>query len=117
MNVSEVLDSSQSQFEDSEQLHVGDKITIQKFNVKFVESVGANVAEIKTTDGARHSFGKTVVGQAKSPWWNEKLELCLQKDASDGLDAWVIEKTAEGTGSPMVALSAYPPRSKKTTED
>lgn len=109
MNISEVLDIDGS-FEQSRPLEVGEKITIQGFNVKSVEQVGAEVAEIKTTNGLRHSFGKAVIGQAKSAWWNEKVKACLDKDASDGLDAWVTEREAEGTGRQMVSLSAFKPK-------
>ena len=70
--------------------------------------MGSDVAEIKTTEGLRHSFGKAVIGQAKSKWWNETVEKCVSKDASDGLDVYVVEKEAEGTGRMMVSLSLYP---------
>ena len=33
---------------------------------------------------------------------------CTKKDASDGLDAWVIEKPAEGSNRTMLALSMFP---------
>ena len=107
MHVSEVLDIDSS-FEKSRPLIVGEKIVIQGFNVKNVEQVGSDVAEIKTTEGLRHSFGKAVIGQAKSKWWNETVEKCVSKDASDGLDVYVVEKEAEGTGRMMVSLSLYP---------
>jgi hypothetical protein len=107
MHVSEVLDIDSS-FEKSRALVVGEKIVIQGFNVKNVEQVGSDVAEIKTTEGLRHSFGKAVIGQAKSKWWNETVEKCVSKDASDGLDVYVVEKEAEGTGRMMVSLSLYP---------
>ena len=105
MHVSEVLDIDSS-FEKSRALVVGEKIVIQGFNVKNVEQVGSDVAEIKTTEGLRHSFGKAVIGQAKR--WNETVEKCVSKDASDGLDVYVVEKEAEGTGRMMVSLSLYP---------
>lgn len=110
MNVSEVLDIEGS-FSGSQKLEVGDKITIQEFKVKFVEGVGSDVAEIKTTDGLRHSFGKAVIGQAKSEYWNDLVKKCVEKDAADGLDCWVIERTAEGTNRTMLALSMFPPKS------
>ena len=47
MNVSEVLDVEGSF--DSTPLKAGDKIIIQKMSIKHVDSVGADVAEIKTT--------------------------------------------------------------------
>tara|TARA_R110002020_G_scaffold1019_9_gene5220 strand:- start:7688 stop:8044 length:357 start_codon:yes stop_codon:yes gene_type:complete len=118
MNVSEVLDSSEvsSSFSESEPLHAGDKITIQSFKVKFVDSIGADVAEIKTTEGVRHTFAKAIVGQAQSDWWLDILKRCIKKDASDGLNAWVVEKTAKETGRPMLTLSAYDPTERKPTQ-
>ena len=78
--------------------------------VKHVETTDADVAEIKTTEGLRHSFGKAIIGQAKSEYWNDVVEKCLDKDASDGLDVWVVEKLAEGTGRTMLSLSMFPPK-------
>ena len=110
MNVSEVLDIEGS-FTGSTKLEIGDKITIQEFKTKFVDSVGGDVAEIKTTSGLKHSFGKTIVGQAKSEYWNDLVNKCVEKDASDGLDAYVVERIADGTGRTMMALSMFPPKS------
>jgi hypothetical protein len=90
MNVSEVLDIDGS-VDRSKKLVAGDKITIQSFKIKSVEEVGAEVVEIGTTEGLRHSFGKTVI-------------------AADGLDAYVVEKEAEKTGRMMLALSMFPPK-------
>ena len=73
-------------------------------------SLGSDIVEIKTTEGLRHSFGKTVIGQAKSEYWNDVVEKCVSKDASDGLDVYVVEKEAEGTGRIMLALSMFPPK-------
>ena len=109
MHVSKVLEIDSS-FEKSRALVVGEKIVIQGFHVKNVEQVGSDVAEIKTTEGLRHSFGKAVLGQAKSKWWQETVAKCVDKDASDGLDVDVVEKEAEGTGRMMVSLSLYPPK-------
>lgn len=109
MNVSKVLDVGSS-FEQSETLKAGEKIVIQGFKIKAVEDVGADVVEIQTTEGLRHSFGKTVIGQAKSDYWVDAVAKCVEKDAADGLDAYVVEKTAEGTGRPMLCLSMFPPK-------
>ena len=109
MHVSDVLDI-ESSYGNSVALKAGDKITIQGFNVKHVEGVGADVAEIKTTEGTKHSFGKTIIGQAKSEYWNDVVQKCLDKDASDGLDCWVIERPAEGTNRNMLSLSMFPPK-------
>jgi hypothetical protein len=106
MNVSEVLDVEGSF--DSTPLKTGDKIVIQKFNVKHVDKYDADCAEITTTEGLRHSFGKAIVGQAKSEHWIFAVEKCIAKDASDGLDAYVVEKAAEGSGRAMLSLSMYP---------
>tara|TARA_R100000008_G_C3511007_1_gene128811 strand:+ start:150 stop:491 length:342 start_codon:yes stop_codon:yes gene_type:complete len=111
MNVSEVLDIEGS-FSGSQKLEVGDKIIVQGFKVKFVDGVGSDVAEIKTTDGLRHSFGKTIIGQAKSEYWNDLVQKCVDKDAADGLDCWVVERQAEGTNRTMLALSMFPPKTK-----
>ena len=109
MLVSDVLDIDTSR-SNSVKLEAGDKITIQGFLVKYVETTDADVAEIKTTKGLRHSFGKAVIGQAKSEYWNGVVDKCLAKDAADGLDVWVVEKTAEGTGRIMLSLSMFPPK-------
>ena len=109
MNVSEVLDIDGS-VERSKKLVAGDKITIQGFKIKNVDEVGAEVAEISTTEGLRHSFGKTVIGQAKSDYWKDVVAKCVDKDAADGLDAYVVEKEAEKTGRMMLALSMFPPK-------
>ena len=110
MLVSDVLDIDTSG-SNSVKLEAGDKITIQGFLVKHEDSTGADIAEIKTTKGLRHSFGKAVIGQAKSEYWNDVVQKCLDKDASDGLDCWVVEKQAEGTGRTMLSLSMFPPKS------
>ena len=109
MLVSDVLDIDTSR-SNSVKLEAGDKVTIQGFLVKYVETTDADVAEIKTTKGLRHSFGKAVIGQAKSDYWNDVVDKCLEKDAADGLDVWVVEKTAEGTGRTMLSLSMFPPK-------
>ena len=109
MLVSDVLDIDTSR-SNSVKLEAGDKVTIQGFLVKYVETTDADVAEIKTTKGLRHSFGKAIIGQAKSDYWNDVVEKCLEKDAADGLDVWVVEKTAEGTGRTMLSLSMFPPK-------
>ena len=59
MNVSDVMDIEQSHG-NSVALKAGDKITIQGFHVKYVEGVGSDIAEIKTTEGTRHSFGRAL---------------------------------------------------------
>jgi len=109
MNVSDVL-NIESGYGNSIPLKAGDKIIVQGFKVKFVEGVGSDVAEIKTTTGMRHSFGKAIIGQAKSEYWNDVVKKCLDKDASDGLDVWVVEKKAEKTNRPMLSLSMFPPK-------
>ena len=109
MNVSDVLDI-ESGYGNSVALKAGDKIVIQGFKVKHVDGVGADVAEIKTTEGMKHSFGKTIIGQAKSEYWNDVVAKCLEKDASDGLDCWIVERQAEGTNRTMLSLSMFPPK-------
>jgi len=109
MHVSDVL-NIESSYGNSTALKKGDHIIVQNFKVKHVDGVGADVAEIKTTDGLRHSFGKTIIGQAKSEYWNDVVKKCVEKDASDGLDVWVVEKEAEKTGRLMLSLSMFPPK-------
>ena len=109
MNVSEVVDIDGS-FQNSTAIIAGEKLTVQGFNVKHVESLGSEVAEIKTTEGLRHSFGKAVVGQAKSDYWKDIVKKCIEKDAGDGLDVYVVEREAGGTGRMMLSLSMFPPK-------
>ena len=109
MKVSEVLDIDGS-FERSTPLKNGDKITVQGFNVKFSDEVQSDVAEIKTTEGLRYSFAKTIIGQSKSKYWIDTVKKCVDKDASDGLDVYVVKKEAEGSGREMLALSMFPPK-------
>tara|TARA_R110002020_G_scaffold11474_3_gene43153 strand:+ start:355 stop:687 length:333 start_codon:yes stop_codon:yes gene_type:complete len=109
MHVSKVLDIDGS-FQQTTALVAGEKIVIQGFNVKDAPSVGAKVAEITTTDGLRHSFGKTIIGQAKSDYWIDTVKKCVDADSTDGLDVYVIEREAEGTGRMMLALSMFPPK-------
>jgi len=109
MNVSEVLDTGKT-YEKSIPLKAGDMLTVQSFKVRYVEALGSDIAELSTTTGLRHSFGKTIIGQAKSEYWNDVVEKCVSKDASDGLDVWVVEREAEKTGRKMLALSMYPPK-------
>ena len=40
----------------------------------------------------------------------DTVNKCVNKDASDGLEVYVITKEAEGLGSEMLALSMYPPK-------
>jgi len=108
MNVSEVLDVEGS-FE-SKPLKEGDRICIQKMSIKHVpkydvDNVKAYVAEIETTEGKRHSFAKTIVGQADSKHWTVLVAKCVEKDASDGLDTIVETRTAQPSGRQMLALS------------
>ena len=108
MNVSEVLEVEGSF--DSKTLKEGDKITIQKMTIKHVQkydvdNVKCFVAEIETTEGKRHSFAKTIVGQVDSEHWKVLVAKCVEKDASDGLDTIVETRIAQPSGRPMLALS------------
>ena len=109
MHVSKVLDIDGS-FQQTTPIVAGEKIVVQGFTVKDVPSVGAKVAEIQTTEGLRHSFGKTIIGQAKSDYWIDTVKKCVDVDATNGLDVYVIEREAEGTGRMMLALSMFPPK-------
>ena len=115
MKVSEVLDIDGS-FERSTPLKAGEVILVQKFNVKFSEEIQSKVAEIQTTKGLRYSFAKTIVGQAESKYWIDTVQKAVDKDASDGLEVYVITKEAEGSGREMLALSMYEPKTTTVQE-
>jgi hypothetical protein len=107
MNLSKVLDPEPRQ--ESTKLQKGDKLTIQGFKIKRSTQHDADLVEIQTTEGLRHSFGKMIVGQARGKsgeqsWWAEQVAKCVAIDATDGLDARVVEKIAEPSGRPMLAL-------------
>ena len=58
----------------------------------------------------RHTYAKTIVGQAKPDgWWSEQIAKCVDLDASDGLDCKVVERIAEPSGNPMLALETVKP--------
>ena len=105
MHCSEVMDIST----DSSALKVGDSLTITKFNVVHDSKLDADFAEIDTTNGKRHTYGKVIVGQAKSDYWNDIVKKCLEKNPNDGLDVWVIEKDGEGTDRKMLCLTMFQP--------
>ena len=109
VNVSEVLDI-ESNFSDSKDLSSvpkGTLLHVLSMKTKDVESVGAPIAELHCKEGDFHTYGKVVVGQVGSEHWQFALEKCLEKDASDGMNAWVTSKTATGSGKEMVALSMW----------
>ena len=112
MNVTEVLEIEGSTPQ-SKPLVAGEKLVVQKFEVKNVEKVGAECAELSTTEGTRYTFAKAIVGQAKSPFWLGACKKCVDKDASDGLDVWVVEKVSNTSGRPMLSLTMYEPNSTK----
>ena len=109
MNVSEVLDIKPSDNTKGQPIHPGDHFTVTGFEVKSVESVGADCALIHTKEGEYYSFAKAVVGQAKSEWWKGAVEKTLEKDASDGLNVWVVENPALGSDRTLISLSAFDP--------
>ena len=93
-------------------LKPGDFLKITKFSVKTTEK--GDVAEIETSNtGKRYSFGKAVLGKAKSQRWNEEVAKAVKKDSADGLDVWVTEEIATGSGRPMLQLSWFAPREGK----
>ena len=108
MNVTEVLEIEGSN-KNSKKLMPGDKLVVQKFEVVFVDKVGAESAQIKTTEGDRHTFAKAIVGQAKSEYWVEAVKKCVEKDAADGLNVWVIEKQSNTSERKMLSLTMYEP--------
>ena len=109
MNVSEVLDIKPSGNESGQPIHPGDRFTVKGFETKMVESVGAKCALIHAVEGEYYSFAKAVVGQAESDWGNGAVEKTLEKDASDGLNVWVVEKPAKGSNRTLISLSAFEP--------
>ena len=110
MNISEVLDIEPSEQSDSKPLTAGLHLVVKGFDKHFVEKVGSECAEIETTDGKYYSFAKAVVGQASSEWWKDVVAKAVEKDASSGLDIWVVERVSNSSGRPMLALSAYEPK-------
>ena len=54
--------------------------------------------------------GEKIVIQSFKDYWNDIVNKCVAKDASDGLDCYVVEREAEGTGRMMLALSMFPPK-------
>jgi|TARA_R110000824_G_scaffold273582_2_gene462063 hypothetical protein len=108
MNISKVLDPEQR--EESSPLVKGDKITIQGFKLKHSAKFDSDLVEVETTDGLRYTYAKTIVGQGKpNGWWSEQVAKCVTIDASDGLDAQVVERIAEPSGNPMLALETIKP--------
>jgi len=108
MNVTEVIEIEGSTPQ-SRPLVPGEKLVVQKFEVKNVEKVGADCAEISTTEGLRYTFAKAIVGQARSDYWIDCVKKCVEKDASDGLNVWVIEKVSNTSGRTMLSLTMYEP--------
>ena len=107
MHISEISEVSGNDF--GTKLQVGDFLKILKFSVKTTEK--GDVAEIETSNtGKRYSFGKAVLGKAKSEIWNQRVAEAVAKDASDGLDVWVTEEIAKGSGRPMLQLSWFKPK-------
>ena len=103
MNISKVLEPVTR--EDSTPLKKDDRVTIQGFKIKQSAKFDSDLVEITTTEGLRHTFAKTIIGQSKPDgWWVEQVAKCVALDASDGLNAVVVERIAEPSGRPMLAL-------------
>ena len=109
MNVSEVLDIKPSENTKGQPIHPGDHFTVKGFETKMVESFGAKCALIHAIEGEYNSLAKAVVGNAESDWWKGAVEKTLEKDASDGLNVWVVEKPAQGSNRTLISLSAFEP--------
>ena len=103
MNISKVLEPEQR--EESTPLKKGDELTIQGFKIKHNSKYDSDLVEVQTTEGLRHTYAKSIVGQAKPDgWWSEQIAKC-----SDGLDCKVVERIAEPSGNPMLALETVKP--------
>ena len=108
MHISKLVDMGDNA--DSTPLKVGDFLKITKMSTKEVEGKGL-VAEIETSNtGKRYSFGKAVIGKANSEIWNQRVAEAVAKDAADGLDVWVTEEIAKGSGRPMLQMSWFAPK-------
>ena len=67
MNVTDVIDI-ESNYGNSVALKAGDKIVVQGFKVKFVEGVGSEVAEIKTTTDRKSTrLNSSHVSESRMP--------------------------------------------------
>ena len=104
-----MLDIKPSSDTKGQPIHPGDRFTVTGFETKMVDSVGAECALIHAKEGEYYSFAKAVVGQSKSDWWKGAVEKTLAKDASDGLNVWVVEKPALGSNRTLISLSAFEP--------
>ena len=114
MNISKVLEPAESKdFEDTVSLKKDDHITVQAFKLKHNSKYNSDLVEIKTTDGLRHSYAATIVGQARGKdgktWWADQVAKCVALDASDGLDCIVVERESNTTGNKMLALETIKP--------
>ena len=77
MHISEIVDMGDNA--GSTPLKPGDFIKVLKFSVKSTEK--GDVAEIETSNtGKRYSFGKAVLGKAKSEIYSHllKLPFCIE---------------------------------------
>ena len=109
MDLAEISDIQSSSYEKGTKLKAGDFIIIQGLSIKNTQEYG-DVAEIKTTEGLRYSFGKAIIGLAKSEKMKGHVAKAIKKDASDGLNAWCVEKNSTTTGRPMLTLSLFEPK-------
>ena len=113
MNISKVLEPAEVEYEDSVSLKKDDRITIQGFKIKHSSKFNSDLVEIKTTDGLRHSYAATIVGQARGKdgktWWADQVAKCVALDASDGLDCVVVERESNTSGNKMLALETIKP--------
>ena len=103
MHISEISEVSGNDF--GTKLSVGDFIKVTKFSVK--ETDKGEVAEIETSNtGKRYSFGKAVLGKAKSQRWNEEVA----KAVMSGLETykqikWLGEKSNWKGDNRLISVS------------
>ena len=92
MHLSEISDIGSTDY--GTKVVTGDHLKITKTSVKEVDGKGM-CAEIETSNsGKRYSFAAAIVGSSKSDQFNAWVDEAVKKDASDGLDVWVVTKAS-----------------------
>ena len=115
MHLSEVSETSN---DFGTKLQPGDHIKVLKMSVKKdVETKYGkqDIAIFETSNcGPRYSMGAALKGIAKSDKVQESLKEILALDASDGLDLYIVTKTAEPSGNEMLGVEFKNPAPEPT---